>query len=212
MNDPYEILGIGRDATPEEIQAAYRNKARQVHPDNGGSTEEFMQVKTASMVLLDPKSRAQYDRTGRIDEAVADNRQARIMELIAKFFIDSIEACDEPGAPMMEQVDIVQAARTHFGNQIVEGNKHAHRLERRVHKFKKALKRLKSKDEKDIIRAMLVSQQNTISGLIVKTREDVSMFKDALKILDGYSFDQAPPMLERQFNDLNSVFGKRFFT
>jgi curved DNA-binding protein CbpA len=54
-NNPYDILGIKPDATDDDINTAYKAKAKQTHPDQGGDAEEFTRVKQASMVLLDPK-------------------------------------------------------------------------------------------------------------------------------------------------------------
>ncbi len=45
--DPFTILGISRNASPEEIRRAYRRKVRETHPDQGGSPEEFRKVQTA---------------------------------------------------------------------------------------------------------------------------------------------------------------------
>jgi len=44
---PYEILGVGPDAEEAEIVDAYRERVKETHPDQGGSTEEFLAVKTA---------------------------------------------------------------------------------------------------------------------------------------------------------------------
>ncbi len=67
--DYYEILGLDRKATPEEIKRAYRRKAKELHPDkNPGNKsraeEEFKRVAEAYEVLSDQEKRLQYDRYG----------------------------------------------------------------------------------------------------------------------------------------------------
>jgi molecular chaperone DnaJ len=62
--DHYEVLGVERDASPEQIKKAYRRLARELHPDvNPGAdaSERFKSVTHAYDVLSDPKQRQQYD-------------------------------------------------------------------------------------------------------------------------------------------------------
>jgi DnaJ-class molecular chaperone len=70
--DPYEVLGLKRDATDAEIRAAYRKLAKRHHPDlNPGkpeAAERFKQINAANDLLSDPEKRARYDR-GEIDAA-----------------------------------------------------------------------------------------------------------------------------------------------
>jgi ferredoxin len=47
MESPFDVLRIDSDADEEEIEAAYRKRVKQAHPDHGGSAEEFREVKTA---------------------------------------------------------------------------------------------------------------------------------------------------------------------
>ncbi|MDQ7030897.1 MAG: molecular chaperone DnaJ [Ardenticatenia bacterium] len=65
--DYYEILGISRNATKEEIRRAYRRLARQYHPDVNKSPEaeeRFKEINEAYEVLSDDEKRAMYDRFG----------------------------------------------------------------------------------------------------------------------------------------------------
>lgn len=65
--DFYEVLGVSRDAAPDEIQRAYRRLARQNHPDvnkDTGAEERFKEIAEAYDVLSDPELRRRYDAFG----------------------------------------------------------------------------------------------------------------------------------------------------
>src|SRR5689334_23631488 len=64
--DYYKTLGVGKNATDEEIKKAYRKLARQYHPDrnpgNKKAEERFKEISQAHDVLSDPEKRKAYDR------------------------------------------------------------------------------------------------------------------------------------------------------
>lgn len=68
MRDPYEVLGVARSATDEEITKVYRKLARQYHPDrNPGDKEaeaKFKEIQNAYDILSDKTKRANFDRFG----------------------------------------------------------------------------------------------------------------------------------------------------
>ena len=70
--DYYQILGVSRDASEEEIKRAYRKLAHKYHPDKGGDEKKFKEINEAYQVLSDKEKRAQYDRFGRVFEGKSD--------------------------------------------------------------------------------------------------------------------------------------------
>lgn len=67
--DYYEILGIGKSASPDEIKKAYRKLAHKYHPDKGqGNEDKFKEVNEAYQVLSNSEKRTQYDQYGQTFE------------------------------------------------------------------------------------------------------------------------------------------------
>ena len=72
MKDPYQVLGVGRQASAEEVKRAYRALAKKLHPDlnpgNDKIEQQFKEVSQAYAILGDAEKRKRFDR-GEIDAA-----------------------------------------------------------------------------------------------------------------------------------------------
>jgi curved DNA-binding protein len=79
--DYYEVLGVSRDAGPDELQQAFRRLARANHPDvnrDPGAEERFKEINEAYHVLSDPELRKRYDRFGEDYRRVPDDWEERV--------------------------------------------------------------------------------------------------------------------------------------
>lgn len=74
--DPYEVLGVPRDASADEIKSAYRRLARRYHPDvnpdDPSAKEKFQEIGEAYGVLSDADRRARFDRFGTTEDMPTD--------------------------------------------------------------------------------------------------------------------------------------------
>ncbi|GAA5941990.1 tetratricopeptide repeat protein [Sporobolomyces koalae] len=61
MKDHYKILGVATDATDDEIKKAYRKRSLILHPDKGGSEEQFQELGASYAILSDPQRRRKFD-------------------------------------------------------------------------------------------------------------------------------------------------------
>ncbi len=77
MRDYYDILGVDRNATQEEIKQAFRRLAREHHPDvrkdDPKANDRFKEINEAYQALSDPEQRAQYDRFGTVQRVPGED-------------------------------------------------------------------------------------------------------------------------------------------
>ena len=109
----YEVLGVPREASQAEIRNAYRNLAKERHPDHpGGSAEEFSLLQEANAVLSDPNRRRQHDEA--LDLAHAADQLAGL-----NLDFDSVE--DELSAKRRERESggpsLGERLRSRFGRK-----------------------------------------------------------------------------------------------
>ena len=73
--DYYQILGVTRNASPQDIKKAYKKASMQHHPDRGGDEEKFKKVNEAYSALKDPQKKQMYDQFGTADPQQAQSQQ-----------------------------------------------------------------------------------------------------------------------------------------
>ena len=197
--DLYEALGVDKDATPEDIQRAYRKAAKASHPDTGGDIDKFALISLAKDVLSDPERRKKYDRTGDAEGRTIDNTEQKGRQLAWQAVEMHIAAAEQHGIdPVTVDLigDSIDALKKAVGKMEAE---HAKTL-KTVAKAKKLLGRFKARRGKeDILSVMLEHKIRAIEDAAEKILEDRPAHLRAIEILKDHTFrrDEPPPRTER---------------
>ncbi|KAL1877329.1 hypothetical protein VTK73DRAFT_8782 [Phialemonium thermophilum] len=94
--DPYEVLGLDRSATADQVKSAYRKAALKSHPDKvpddkkKDAHETFQSIAFAYAVLSDPSRRKRYDETGSTSESVVDSEGFNWSDFYREQFRDAV--------------------------------------------------------------------------------------------------------------------------
>lgn len=122
MRDPYSILGVKRDARHEEIKAAWRTKAKTVHPDanleDPDASARFAEVGQAYDLLKDPKKRDLYDQARRAAEKKRRDQTIMQQREAAREAAERARAAEK----LMEELARADARAKARSGQKTEGN------------------------------------------------------------------------------------------
>lgn len=185
VRDLYQILGIKRVAARDEIQKAYRRKAKSLHPDGGGSVEAFGELSTAYTILSDPDRRERYDTTGEIVPVRADNLDASAIEIIAQKLGLVIHAEQD-----VTSTDIALLLDQAIRQDIAERKAGMSGLRRAMERARRLRDRVKRKadGEDNMLARVLDWHASTAKTHIKKNEEAIGAMQRALEILKDYSF------------------------
>lgn len=83
-NNLYEVLGLTKDCSEDDIKNAFKTLAKKHHPDRGGDDEKFKEINEAYAILSDPQKRQNYDQFGSAE--MADMQMPDINDLMENLF------------------------------------------------------------------------------------------------------------------------------
>lgn len=181
----YEDLGVGKDATPEEIKQAYKKLAKENHPDAGGDASKFQEVAHAYSVLKDPDKRSSYDTHGK-EQDDADQSY----HILAGIF-ESILSKSEDFPP---DFDILDEMKNILDSIVQKIRVDRQKFDKDIRRYKKLLKRFKRKKPGSNFFVLALEKKIREStnrrNAATKARDDT---KRARKMLNDYEWEGPPP-------------------
>lgn len=189
MSNPYETLGVPKDASAEDIKKAFKRKAHDTHPDrDGGDAEAFKEIGSAYALLSDHSRRERYDSHG--EQGVRDEN-AKMLEHLAGLMFSLID-----NIPDVHHVDILDVMRQNISQSIVKAYQERTNIERSIEKRKTVLKRLSKKKRKkgeakgqSMLFLMLQNDIDKREQGLKNMEEAVERTRKLLKLLDDYNYE-----------------------
>lgn len=187
--DPYRELDVDPAASPEEVRAAYRRRAKDTHPDAGGSAKAFEKTRRALSVLSDPKRRAKYDATGEIDEETPHNPFSAPVAIILDFISRAIGQymAGQGGDP--ESVDLVAMMKQEFLRQVTQQRSEISKLESGIAKMRKVAKRFRKLRGDGMLTRAIETQAKVAETQRRGMEQRIRDLEMAVKMLDDWAFD-----------------------
>ena len=190
MKTLYEILGIRRTATPEQITKAYRKLAVKYHPDVAkgdpdAATKKFHEMQEAYDVLSDPDRRKLYDETG---STVAPGRKQNAVMLS---LLDLHRRVMEAAEHMLSDLDVFDAMRKQIKHGMA-GHLDAQRQhEKRAHRFRLAAGRMLPETDNPFREAALNFALEAEAAAMESERQ-FGLCRDSLAALERFSMRKEP--------------------
>ena len=179
--DHYETLGVARDADGETIKKAFRKRAKETHPDKGGSKEQFLEVRRAFKTLGDDEARAHYDETGRDAEDRGEENQAEAM--LCGMMLQTIAE-----APCVDGLDLVRLCAENIQLMDMQIEIELRNLPERVAKVKEAHDRLRNPSD-SFLRDGLKSAAVGLEASIETLRRRQELAKEMKRLLEPFKYD-----------------------
>lgn len=189
MTDPYETLGVSKDASPADIKRAYRSAAKKAHPDAGGDPATFHALQRAHDVLSDAERRARYDETGDMGDTRAPDPNAAALTIIGGL-VDELTSqiiMDEN----IEHIDLAARMRNKVKSKMAsirEDQEQARNFEKKAVAVRK---RFKAKKGPDYVGQMLDAKVEACRAAVRNADQQIAIYERALELLDDVHFDAA---------------------
>lgn len=187
MTTLYDTLGVGEDASEDEIKRAYRKKAQEHHPDknSGEESETFLAVSEAYRVLSDKDKRRHYDETGHNPGAHA---QASVVEQAKGRILGAVMQGVQQ-APDMESVDFMKALREFFYRERKAVLDNISKIDEAREKLNEAAERFSCDEADNFISAALKAEGAKLVFQAAETKKALEVLDQVDSLLEHFGYD-----------------------
>lgn len=185
----YKTLGLGPDADKADVRAAYHRRAKETHPDAGGSAEEFQSVELAHRILSDDERRAHYDETGQVEDG-ADNDEANAISIIAQMVDHALMKDD------LKHHDLVGDIRKQIKSEIDTARSSIKEAQAFIDRAADARKRATVKKGRNLLAGLIDKKAAQTKQAQTMLEQQIKLRERALAMLEDAAFDfeaKAPP-------------------
>jgi DnaJ-class molecular chaperone len=177
--DPYKILDVNKDSSIDDIKKSFKQKSKEVHPDHGGSPEDFDILKKAFDVLTDSGKRKIWDEY-RIADYFDIEKEAKMVA--SQIAVQTLDTYPDNCNFDKEIEEIFEKCLKDISGQIRDSIQRKERLESRFMAIRK-------KPDDDFLS---IDLEREIASRDVKIRQqklNLEIHKRALELIKGYKFD-----------------------
>ena len=190
----YDILGLSKNATFEEIKTKYKSLAQQHHPDKGGDPDLFKKIKHAYEILSDAISRKKYDTTGQYEHGPSIRTEA--LDQLSRLFFNIVPNMN---ADIDDLVLIMKnesrRERDVVNNNINICNSYIEKLNKIINKIKK-----KNDSGDNILKMFAESQLKMRQNELQNFMRQIQVLDITIEILEDYQYGEVAILIEAFLN------------
>lgn len=186
MIDPYELLGVGPEASADEIREAYKKLAQQWHPDKhpddvAGATKKFQQLAEAYNILADEAKRALYDDLGEVEQSKETALRAIAVQILTRMALHLLDAEGDHVGHLREmcKVDLAEQTKTIQDSRVA------------IRKRERVAKRWKQKlGGRNIFANAMRRDVQRLQKIIETAKKNIEITQECIALLAEYEFMQ----------------------
>lgn len=192
--DPYAVLGVNRDATPEQIKAAHRRRSKDTHPDTGGSEADFSRVQAAYELLRDAKRRERYDTTGDASETTPDKSDQMAYAVIDGLLVQVMQQDEEPFHTDLPSamIDAIRERVRALSSQALKLERARRRAVRMLDRFTRKRGAGGEPAGDNVLDGMVKWHVEGLKEAQIKIAEEKKTMQRAIELLRDYDFRTDP--------------------
>ena len=186
MTTLYDVLGVPKDAPPQLVKAAFRARAKQLHPDAGcnGNISDFEILVRANRILSNPATRKRYDEFGYVDERPEEKKLTD-----AWLLLQNALAANLPKITDVTAVDLVMIIRAQVDDSAAKGQAAMNQAQTQIDRLIAIRDRLQVKRGlANRFARMIQGQINQAKEAMGRAQEQLDTHDLALQLLEDYNY------------------------